>query len=64
MSIIDYKQNPNREEITEAQKRWLSWNYLVRDKKKHSYAGTVSRAEIEKRRKANKVAKASRKRNR
>lgn len=64
MSIIDYKKNPNREEITEAQKRWLSWNYLVRDRKKTSYSGTVPKKEIEKRRKANKVAKASRKRNR
>lgn len=64
MSIIDYKKNPNRAEITESEKRWLSWNFLVRDGKKKSYSGTVPKTEIAKRRKANKVAKASRKKNR
>ena len=64
MNIIDYKQNPNRAEITESEKRWLSWNFLVRDGKKTSYSGSVPKKEIARRRKANKVAKASRKKNR
>lgn len=49
---------------TESEKRWLSWSIWAASGGRHSYEGTVTKEEIAKRRAANKVAKASRKKNR
>lgn len=49
---------------TEEQKRWLSWNIWAGSGRKHTYQGTVTPEVKAKRRKAGKVAKASRKANR
>lgn len=51
-------------DYTEQQKRWLSWNLLVDAGKKHSYAGTVPKVVVERRRAKNRVARASRRTNR
>lgn len=48
----------------EQQRRFLSWQINVRDKGKHSYAGTVTEKTKAERRAKNKRAKASRKANR
>lgn len=62
---IDYIPRPEEKRVmSEPQKRWLSWNFAVRNLGKHSYAGTVPEKTIAKRRAKNKVAKASRKKNR
>ena len=45
-------------------KRWSAWNRLVSLGKKHSYGGTVAPTEVARRRKANKVATQSRRKNR
>lgn len=56
---------------TEEQKRWLSWNIVSGNKAKltpfgtkHSYEGTADPNKLAKRRAKNKVAKASRRKNR
>lgn len=61
---LPYLQNPDKKPMTEAEKRWLSWNFLVRSKVKGQYSGTVPEKVKAKRRAKNKVAKASRKANR
>lgn len=61
---LPYLQNPDKKPMTEAEKRWLSWNFLVRSKIKGQYSGTVPEKVKAKRRAKNKVAKASRKVNR
>lgn len=54
----------NDREMTESEKRWVSWSLLVDAGKKHSYGGTVTRAKNLKNRAKAKRAKAARKRNR
>lgn len=62
----------DREEMTESQKRWLSWNIVSSERRratqrfgvKGSYQGTVPEDVIAKRRAKNKVARKQRKVNR
>lgn len=51
-------------ELTEVQKRTLSWTWAVKYLRKHSYEGTVPADVIAQRRKRGKAAKAARKVNR
>lgn len=54
----------NNREMSEPEKRWVSWSLLVNAGAKHSYGGTVTRAQNAKNRAKAKRAKASRKANR
>lgn len=60
LGVLEYQARPNHGEMTEPQKRLLSWQFAIASGK-HSYEGTVSRATVAKRRKANRAARQARK---
>jgi hypothetical protein len=58
------KLRPYKSEMTMLQKLTLSWNIVIRDQHKHSYAGTVAPELLLRRRAAAKRAKLVRRKNR